>query len=245
MVIPAVGGFALAAGAGAGAGSSSSWLSGLGGALGGPIGGILGGLAGGLLGGSSGGGFHRALRRSLSASTLSLERGVQNFEDYGGRFLDAFRSASPVYGALEDRALSDMNDTTRTARLESAFQRQIGSQQAARGLYRSPSAALQSSFMGLQFQEQIRQQAFQNAMGFQQSLGQPLATGIFQAGMPNIQGDIGFQQQAFDYGAGQAQNQSIANGLSQGFNAGIGFASRGNQNQSFIQQAIERVFGGN
>lgn len=215
----------LSLAAAAGAGQSTGSTGGLfgGGSIGsGAIGGLLGGALGGLLGGSRGGGFNTALRRSIQAREASLNAGVSNFEKFSGRFMDQFRETSPVFGALESRVLSDLNDTERTSRLEKAFQDRIGQQQRSRGTFSSPSGALQSAFAGLQFQEQIRQQSFDNAFGFQQALGQPLATGFFQAGLPNIQADIGFQQQAFDYGATQASNQSIANGISQGFSTGFG-----------------------
>lgn len=232
MVVPALimGGTAALAGSAAGgaaAAGGGSILAGLfGSSLGqGAIGGILGGLGGGIFGGGKKTGFGDALNKSLFARSESLRTGVENFEKYGSRFLDSFASSSPVYGVLQQRVLEDLNDPKRTARLEGAFLSKLGSQQAQRGLYRSPSAALQSSFAGLQFQEQIRQQAFGNAMNFQSQLGQPLAAGFFQAGLPNIQGDIGFQMLANQIGQKSAQNQSIAGGISSGFNAGVGFSS--------------------
>jgi len=200
----------------------------VGGPWGAVIGAVIGGVAGGITGRGKTTGFGKALERSLDANTRSLQRGAENFRNVFPDFISSFRQHSPVFGALEARALGDLNDTQRTARLENAFQTRLAQQQSTRGTFRSPSAALQSSFAGLQFQEQLRQQSFQNAMGFQTQLGQPLATGFFQAGLPNIQGDIGFQQHALEVGQAQARNQSISNGLSQGFNAGLGFTGLSN-----------------
>jgi len=217
-----------AAVSGAAQGASAGAVAGPWGAV---IGAVIGGVAGAAFGRGKTTGFGKALDRSLDANTRSLQRGAENFRNVFPDFISSFRQHSPVFGALEARALGDLNDTQRTARLENAFQTRLAQQQSTRGTFRSPSAALQSSFAGLQFQEQIRQQSFQNAMGFQTQLGQPLATGFFQAGLPNIQGDIGFQQHALEVGQAQARNQSIANGLSQGFNAGLNFPTGGNSGQ--------------
>jgi hypothetical protein len=220
---------------------------------------LVAGLAGSLFGGGissifGGGrtGFGKALEQSFDANTNALQRGVENFNSVGPGFFAAFRRQSPVFGALEQRVLSDLDDTSRTARLESAFQSRLGSQQASRGLFRSPSAALQSSFSGLQFQEQLRQQSFQNAIGFQTQLGQPLAQGFFQSGLPGVQADIGFQQLAFQTQQRQARNETLAGGLSGGFNAGIGFNrllqdSQGSDSNSFgdTVKFLANFFNGN
>lgn len=242
MVVPFTGIAAQALGSGALSAGGGGLLAGLGGFLGsqggqGLLGGLLGGGFGGLFGGRKKTGFGKALNRSLFAKRASQKAAVENFEEFGGRFLDAFRSQSPVFGALESRVLGDLNDEGRTSRLEQAFQSRLMQQQSALGLGRSPTSALRTSFAGLQFSEQQRNAAFDRAMGFQQGLAQPLTTGFFNTGLLNIDGSVGFQQQAFSTGQSAAQNQSILSGIQEGFNAGIGFSGRA-QTQSFRDRLL-------
>lgn len=238
MAIPSI---AFLGSGAAAAGGGGGLLSALGGFFGGPVGGsLLGGALGGLtnrLGGKSGG-FNRALSRSIRARRQSLRAGVENFENFFPRFREAFGDSNPLFAALEQRALSDLNDENRTARLESAFMKRLQQEQSSRGVLRAPTSALQTSFAGLQFNEAQRQQAFQNAMGFQQALGQPLAAGFFQAGLPNIQADIGFQQQLIDIGQDRSFRQSIASGISEGlaFGQGNQAVAQGNKALSLLEK---------
>jgi hypothetical protein len=237
MVVQAipVAGAALAAGGvgagAAGAGAAAAGAGAAGGLLGGgfwqqiagqAIGGGLGGMFGGLGSMIGGGGRTGALEDLLQAVSASQKWAVDNFERNFPRFHQAFRASQPGYQALESRVLSDLSDPDRTARLESAFQRRLQQQQSALGLMRSPTSALRTSFAGLQFNEDMRQRAFDNAMGFQAGLAQPLATGFFQSGLAPISEDTGFQNTALRLGRQQMIRESIVGG----FNEGVGLVQR-------------------
>lgn len=189
---------------------------------------LLGGGLGAIFGGGKRTGIGRAEVKGLDIHQRSFMRGIQNVEALGQNFLNAFKSVSPVFGALESRVLSDLNDATRTQRLEEAFQSRLGQQQAASGVFRSPSSALNRAFGGLQFGEQSRNQAFQNAFGFQQAFGQPLASSLFGAAFPNLNGqEMALQGLALSAGARSAQQQSILGGISSGFGIGTFFGGGG------------------
>lgn len=210
------GALAPAAGA-AGGGLLTQLLGGVGGNL---LQGLGGSLLGGLGGSLFGGGRTGALEKLLEAVSANQRNAVRNFESNFPRFREAFRSNSPAFAALEDRVLGDLNDEQRTSRLESAFQRRLQQQQASLGLLRSPTSALRTSFAGLQFNEDMRQRAFDNAMGFQGGLAQPLATGFFQSGLANISPDTGFNQVALRLGQNQMMRQSVVGGFNEGFQRG-------------------------
>lgn len=181
-----------------------------------------GGILGGIFGGGKKTGTGKASVKAMDIHERSFARGIQNVNTYGQSYLDSFRSVSPIFGALESRVLGDLDDEGRNARLEQAFADRLNQQQVAMGLGRSPTAALRTSFAGLQFGEQMRQQAFNNASSFQGAFGQPLAAALFGAASPNLSGEA-FALQGLALAAGQAaaQNQSIFGGIQQG----LGFGS--------------------
>jgi hypothetical protein len=182
---------------------------------------LLGGGLGAAFGGGKRTGIGKAFAKQQAFHELAIQRGIQNFNTYGGQQMDAFRSVSPTFAALESRALGDLNDTTRTARLEEAFANRLAQQQGSMGLARSPTAALRTSFAGVQFGEQMRQQAFGNLMGFQGQFGQPLAMGIMGSSFSGIPQDFGMQGLALEAGAINAKNQSILGGISSGMGMGM------------------------
>lgn len=179
---------------------------------------------GGIFGRQKKTGFGEKFYQSLDYLRHGQERNLQNFQQLSGGFMDQIRALSPTFSALEQRSLADLNDGARTARLEAGFQERLRTAQASRGTFRSPSAGLQESFAGLQFQEQQRQQAYNNALQFQLGAAQPFQQALFGAlgGVPT-QGDLGLQQFAFQNNTSAANNQSFFGGL----NAGIGDLTTG------------------
>lgn len=204
----------IAGGAAGGGFLSSLFSSGSGDLFKGLFGSLLGGTGGSLFGGKRTG----SVQKLLEAASNAQLSGLENFERRAGRFQDAFRSSSPVYGALESRVLSDLNDENRTARLESAFQKRLQQQQASLGILRSPTSALRTSFAGLQFNEDMRQRAFDNASAFQGGIAQPLMTGFFNSGLAPISADTGFNQTALALGQNQMMRQSVVGGFNEGYN---------------------------
>lgn len=192
-------------------------------------GGLLGGAAGGIFGGGKRTtGIGKLATQQIGAQRRFVEAGVQNFRDFFPQFLQALNANSPAYSTLESTLLSDVNDTARTARLEQAFQNRLGAQQASRGLTRSPSAALQSSFAGLQFGEQMRSQAIGNLFNFTQGISQPLAMSFMGLSSGGAMGsDFGLAQSMNAGMARQNRNQSIVSGMMSGLGMGAFFGGSG------------------
>ena len=128
--------------------------------------------------------------QQFGESTQSIFRGIAGRDAFAaGQSARQTARLSPVFNQLEQRALGDLNDPARTQRLTEAFNSNLRSAQAARGVTTSGSSAFQEGLQGLQFQEQLRQQSFQNALQFSGSQGQ------FQQGFSIPQAGFGFSGQ--------------------------------------------------
>lgn len=249
MVAPIVGVAASALGSGAltagGAAAGGGFLAGLGSFFGSQGGqallGGLGGMLGGALGRGKRTGYGKAFNRSqffLDAHTrLARERA----DKYGADLFQSLTNLNPLFGAMQSRALGDLNDEARTSRLTEAFQANLSQQQAARGTFRSPTAALQNSFAGLQFMEQQRQQSLSNALSVF-GASQPLLTSTLTAmGLSSApMADIGFQQLASNMQQQQSRTQSILNMAGEGFALGQGWQA--DRRQQPFRDALYRAF---
>lgn len=232
---------------GGGGGMSKAQLgaAGAGAQLGQSIGMGIGGLIG--LGKRKSTGFGKAFENSLYYQRKGAENSFNIYKQYAPQMADISRSissadaleasrvmqetanSSAVYTGLRDRVLSDLNDDNRNSRLEEMFAKRVRSSQAARGQFGSNFSALSESFQGLQFGEQLRQQAIGNAFGFLQTRSPfqvaPQMGGLASYGALNMPGfDLGLQQFAFQNQQREADINSWYD-VTEGFGSAIGQAA--------------------
>ena len=187
---------------------------------------IFGGLFGG---GQSSPNLNQAFGQGLQGQLGFLRQ-------FGSQFMEQYRGMNPVFSGLEGMVLGGLSDPGRTARLEDAFQSRVYQQQAARGVQNSPTSALQSSFAGLQFGEQMRSQAMNNAFGLMTS--GPYNQIFQQVAGPNL----GLEQAALNSQTRQANRATMLNQLNAGLNNA--FAIQGMQNQQSFQNQLMNLYGG-
>jgi len=168
-------------------------------------------LLGGLFGGQKKPNFANILRRNQGLFQQQLGYGVQNLNQYGGQFMDAYSQMSPMFGQLAAGASQMFGDDNRRFQLAQDMAKFTRGNQAQRGTLRSPAGALKESFAGLQFQEQMRQQDFGNLMAVEQASP---ARNIFAMMTGNIRGDLGFQEMAARRQVSQSNRANMMNAIS-------------------------------
>jgi hypothetical protein len=168
-------------------------------------------FASGLFGGQKKPNFQKILRRNQGLFQQQLGYGVQNLNQYGGQFMDAYSQMSPMFGQLAAGASQMFGDDNRRFQLAQDMAKFTRGGQAQRGILRSPAAALKESFAGLQFQEQMRQQDFGNLMAVEQASP---ARNIFAMMTQGIRGDLGFQEMAARRQVSQSNRANMMNAIS-------------------------------
>lgn len=216
--------------------------------IGGTIGQAIGTMGGGLiaLGKRKSTGFGKAFENSLYYQRKGAESSFGIYSKYAPQMADIARSItsadaleaanvmqqtanlSGVYTGLRDKVMSDLNDDNRNTRLEEMFSQRVRASQAARGQFGSNFSAMSESFQGLQFQEQLRQQAIGNAFGFLQTrspfMVAPQMGGLAAFGaLENPGFGLGLQQFAFQNQQREADINSWYD-VTEGFGTAAGTA---------------------
>lgn len=195
----------------------------------------------------------RAFEQQLSQQDASFQQALRQFTFAApgvarttAQATQAAIAEDPVALGLQNAVLADLNSGGRNAALERAFQSQISSELASRGVLNSPRSALSSSFALLQFREAQRQQAFANAAAFSNAPGLGAQSGFqFQPPPPVFGGQfldsaLSFAGNQFGFAAQQRNAvaaaqmgaaNTIGSGISQGFLA--------QQNQNLVQQLLK------
>jgi len=167
-------------------------------------------LFSGMFGGQKKPNFASILRRNQGLFQQQLGYGVQNLNQYGGQYMDAYSQMSPMFRQLAAGASQMFGDDNRRFQLAQDMAKFTRGGQAQRGILRSPAGALKESFAGLQFQEQMRQQDFGNLMAVEQASP---ARNIFAMMTQGIRGDLGFQEMAARRQVSQSNRANMMNAI--------------------------------
>ena len=153
----------------------------------------------------------RLFDQQLAMQQTQLEQSFLQFKQFSpevariaGENIQASSRIDPVFAALQDSILADLQNGGQNAALNEAFEAQVSSQLASRGVLASPRSALSSSFALLQFREAQRQQSFANAAGLTQ-LRSPTGNTGFAFQNPQMTPPAHSQQLGISVGASAFQ----------------------------------------